>query len=244
MELKLTKTEYSCIITYNKQSDLFMLVQDLSKLLGLVDDEEYSYTETQQLQPYDEKDFRDYLEKNKDKTDFETIDEFKKRVVIVEEYSEDEPTEPEDDDSSPEVPEIDYCEADLLCLEPKTAEPDEVKTVELPNKLVAKNRAEFVEFLKHTDITPTSYRNYAPYWVEKIWDLVDNPTDLINYLRLQTSSIKTNSKSQYIYRLFTLFFKFNNLKSWITLEADLTKLKELFDIVKAQKKLLEKKKIP
>lgn len=106
-------------------------------------------------------------------------------------------------------------------------------------------KEDFKKALSLTTLSPGGHKNYMFAWNCPLWSKVGSPNDIFDYLRQRTNSCETSSQFQELYKLFTLFFKFNDLRGYITEPKDLLTLKDLFDPVKSKKNSVsQKKKLP
>lgn len=112
------------------------------------------------------------------------------------------------------------------------------------NEPVELNATDYKKLLEQTDISVNSYKNY-PFQKDPIWCMLNDPVKILNYLKERVDNVgENNHKIQSLYRLFTLFFKLNNIHKYISNNDDLTTLNNLFTPIKAQKNLVSKKKTP
>lgn len=214
VKIEFTKTgNYCATIDFFNLNDLHIFINDISEFLG----KESTKNDNILL------DNPSVKVKTTPKIVIEDIDDdiISSSSENITEYSEN------DEECPPFIEPIDYKSNEVCVLEPK---------------IVVNKKFNYRELLEQTDITPNSYKNY-PFKKDKIWCLLDNPTKILKYLQEQSNNTDGNSsKIQKLYRLFTLFFKLNDIHKYISNNDDLTTLNNLFTPIKAQKNLVSKKK--
>lgn len=103
-------------------------------------------------------------------------------------------------------------------------------------------KEDFKKALSLTTLSPGGHKNYMFAWNCPLWSKLGSPNDIFDYLRQRSNACETPSQFQELYKLFTLFFKFNELRGYITEPKDLQTLKNLFDPIKAKKNSVSQKK--
>lgn len=102
-------------------------------------------------------------------------------------------------------------------------------------------KEDFKTALSLTTLSPGGHKNYMFAWNCPLWSKLGSPNEIFDYLRQRTNTCETPSQFQELYKLFILFFKFNELRGYITKTKDLLTLKDLFDPVKTKKDSISKK---
>lgn len=227
VKIEFTKTgNYCATIDFFNLNDLHIFINDISEFLG----KESTKNDNILL------DNPSVKVKTTPKIVIEDIDD-----DIISSSSENITEYSEDDEKCPTIEPIDY-KSNEICVLETTIEDKSNEICVLEPKIVVNKKFNYKELLEQTDIKPGSYKNY-PFKKDKIWCLLDNPKKILKYLQEQSNNTDGNSsKIQKLYRLFTLFFKLNDIHKYISNNDDLTTLNNLFTPIKAQKNLVSKKK--
>ena len=227
MKLELKKKDhYKVKITFTEKSDLFHLVDDILDFVGGYQrvkinrpSSEVSEEEQPQVEPQQEE---------VEITEQPQVEPQQEEVLDITEDSTEVKIEPQQEEVIDITEDIEEVKIEPHC------------SIQEPFA----SKEDFKNALSLTTLSVGGYKNYMFAWNSPLWSKVGSPKDIFDYFRQRTNICETPAQFQELYKLFTLFFKFNDLRGYITEPKDLLTLKDLFDPVKSKKNSVSQKKKP